>query len=143
MFLSHLFLLLWSFSLFSFSFLLLNLFTCTFNYYYYYYFLIPSLLSLSRAFPCLLPPNFIFTFTCFLHCFSLLSLFAFIADTIISKTRGNLMLKGDRVVRMDFFKLLFGHPMANFGPFSREQPHQPDVNHYVLTISIQRSPGAS
>ena len=28
--------------------------------------------------------------------------------------------------------LLFGCPMANFGPLSRGQPHSPDVNHCVL-----------
>ena len=29
-----------------------------------------------------------------------------------------------------------------FGPFSKGQPHQLDVNHCVLTISTQRSPEA-
>ena len=31
-----------------------------------------------------------------------------------------------------FLKLLFGCPMANFGPLSRGQPHSPDVNHCIL-----------
>ena len=33
-----------------------------------------------------------------------------------------------------FFKLLFGCPTANFWPFSRGQPHSPDVNHWVFTF---------
>ena len=33
--------------------------------------------------------------------------------------------------------------MANFGPFSIGQPHQPDVNHCVLNILTRRSPEAS
>ena len=31
-----------------------------------------------------------------------------------------------------FFLLLIGCPMANFGPFTKGQPHSPDVNHCVL-----------
>ena len=31
----------------------------------------------------------------------------------------------------NFFKLLFGYPMAKFGPLLREQLHAPDVNHSV------------
>ena len=41
------------------------------------------------------------------------------------------------------FQLLFGCPTTNFGPLSRGQPHHPNVNHCVLTILTQRSPGAS
>ena len=33
---------------------------------------------------------------------------------------------------LHFFKLQFGFPAANFGPFSRGQPHLPDVNHCIL-----------
>ena len=38
-----------------------------------------------------------------------------------------------------FLKLLFDCPMDNFGPWSRGQPHSPDVNHCVAWISTQRS----
>ena len=36
--------------------------------------------------------------------------------------------------RAAFFQLLFGCPTANFGPLSRGQPHQPDVNHCILFL---------
>ena len=36
-----------------------------------------------------------------------------------------------------FFQLLFGCPTANFGPFSRGQPHSPDVYHSVFIFSTR------
>ena len=42
-----------------------------------------------------------------------------------------------------FFKLLFGCPMANFGPLLRRQPHSPDLNHLRFTYLTRSSPGAS
>ena len=39
--------------------------------------------------------------------------------------------------------LLFGCPMANFGPLLRGQPHSPDVNHCVFTYLTKMSSGAS
>ena len=37
----------------------------------------------------------------------------------------------------DFFNLLFGCPMANFGPLSRGQPHAPDVNHCITQFQLE------
>ena len=37
------------------------------------------------------------------------------------------------------FEILFGCPMADFGPLSREQSHSPDANNCVLTVSPEGS----
>ena len=46
-----------------------------------------------------------------------------------SKTETSLKFLKLQVKDFFFFYLLFGSPIANFGPLPRGQPHSPNVNH--------------
>ena len=57
----------------------------------------------------------------------------------IPETIKLLAENSDHVCITFFFQLLFGSPMANFGPLLRGQPHSPDVNHCISVLHCHYS----